>query len=716
MKVPNQNNMNNNSNLLNLYNNLDEYDKEEDIIGMKLQKIKNYGAATMQITSEQLIKESQAHRTDDIKIPIQRINDEDELNEYKLRKRKEFEDQIKRQRYHIGCWLKYAAWEEHQSEFVRARSIYERALEIEYKNSTIWFKYAEMEMKNKFINHARNVWERACRILPRIDQFWYKFAYMEEMLGNYIGARAIFESWMSWEPNDLAFLAYCKFEERMEEIVLAREVMYKLIETHPNVLNYLRVAKFEIKHHNFSSARRLYESCLADLGKEALTEDFFINFIRFEMRMKEFDRCRTLFKFGLENIGSNVINVITTSGKLYKFYVKFEKMYGNKEDIEEVIVTKRRVLYEKEIEKNASNYDIWFDYTRMEEVIAEQTQSEEGIDKAREIYERAITHIPVIKEKKYWRRYIFLWINYAIFEEYVAKHIDRASQVYKKAIEIVPHKLFTFSKLWILRAHFHIRCKDLDTARKIFGMSIALCPREKLFKAYIELEMQLGNIDRCRTIYEKFIETSPENSIAWVRYAELEKSLDEKDRCIGILETAINQPLNMPELAWKAYINVEISYGNLDKVRSLYERLLEKTKHVKVWLSYNKFEQESLEIEKARDIFDRAYRYLKENPSMKEERLLILENWIKFEEMNYHEDQEGSQILKELISRRPEKVKKRRRVKTNEIENITEEETMNETGWEEYYDYIFPDDEENKKSFKFLSNALKWHLNLNNNL
>ena len=109
-----------------------------------------------------------------------------------MRKRKEFEDQIKRQKYHIGCWMKYCAWEEHQGEFARARSIYQRALEIEYKNTTIWLKYAEMEMKNKFINHARNVWERACKLLPRVDQFWFKYAYMEEMLGNYVGARQIF--------------------------------------------------------------------------------------------------------------------------------------------------------------------------------------------------------------------------------------------------------------------------------------------------------------------------------------------------------------------------------------------------------------------------------------------------------------------------------------------------------------------------------------------
>ncbi len=30
-------------------------------------------------------------------------------------------------------------------------------------------------------------------------------------------------------------------------------------------------------------------------------------------------------------------------------------------------------------------------------------------------------------------------------------------------------------------------------------------------------------------------------------------------------------------------------------------------------------------------------------------------------------------------------------------------------GWEEYYDYIFPDDEDQKKSIKILEKAVDWH-------
>jgi len=312
--------------------------------------------------------------------------------------------------------------------------------------------------------------------------------------------------------------------------------------------------------------------------------------------------------------------------------------------------------------------------------------------------------------------------------------------------------------------------KNLEQARKVFGMSIAKCPREKIFKAYIELELQLGNVDKCRQIYEKFISIQPDNSGIWVKYAELEKSLDEYDRCIAIFQAAVTQPLDMPEIVWKAYINVEITYKKFDNVRNLYEILLEKTRHVKVWLSYAKFEQEVIEFEKSRDIFDRAYKYFKE-ANLKEERLMILENSIRTEEnnlvnflsnnlisINYENEEDDEEqnvdeinskkhkynsvleeeaieekiknfdfeyhvnktqeVIKMLLQLRPEKIKKRRRIAAGigKIQEFNAENNKNvdenaneEEGWEEYYVYIFPDDEDNKKNFKILSHALKWH-------
>lgn len=82
------------------------------------------------------------------------------------------------------------------------------------------------------------------------------------------------------------------------------------------------------------------------------------------------------------------------------------------------------------------------------------------------------------------------------------------------------------------------------------GTAIGKCPKNKLLKGYIELELQLREFDRCRKLYEKYLEFSPENCTTWIKFAELETILGDIDRARGIFELAIGQPrLDMPEVS-----------------------------------------------------------------------------------------------------------------------------------------------------------------------
>lgn len=116
------------------------------------------------------MREVPAYRTDDYRPPSSvHVMDQDELEEYKYRMRKELEEKLRMQRHHMGNWIKYGEWEASIGEFMRARSVFERAMDVDYQHVTMWLKYAEMEMRNKNVNHARNVWERACKHMPRVD-------------------------------------------------------------------------------------------------------------------------------------------------------------------------------------------------------------------------------------------------------------------------------------------------------------------------------------------------------------------------------------------------------------------------------------------------------------------------------------------------------------------------------------------------------------------
>ena len=174
---------------------------------------------------------------------------------------------------------------------------------------------------------------------------------------------------------------------------------------------------------------------------------------------------------------------------LYKMFTAFERRFGDRDAIEEVILSKRRFQYEEEIKGNPKNYDVWFDYARLEETYGDS-------ERIREIFERAIANIPPAQDKRLWKRYIYLWINYALYEEMEADDANRAREVYKECIRQIPHKIFSFSKIWIMYAHFEVRQLNLTTARQTFGTAIGLYPKDKIFKAYIDLEQKLGNIDR----------------------------------------------------------------------------------------------------------------------------------------------------------------------------------------------------------------------------
>ena len=85
--------------------------------------------------------------------------------------------------------------------------------------------------------------------------------------------------------------------------------------------------------------------------------------------------------------------------------------------------------------------------------------------------------------------------------------------------------------------------------------------------------------------------------------------------------------MNMPETVWRAYIDNEIQLQNYDKVRELYEKLLERSKHVKIWISYAHFEHSTGNNAFARAIFDRAERSYVDHIDHKDERALLLEAW-----------------------------------------------------------------------------------------
>ena len=143
-------------------------------------------------------------------------------------------------------------------------------------------------------------------------------------------------------------------------------------------------------------------------------------------------------------------------------------------------MSERRFQYEADVKQDPLNYDSWFDYIRLEEAAGQPDRVRslprciqapallhKGIYcrlihrcrdssaakqlthdlQVREVYERAIANVPPAPEKRYWQRYIYLWIRYALWEELEAEDAERTRQVYRACLNLIPHSVFTFAKV-----------------------------------------------------------------------------------------------------------------------------------------------------------------------------------------------------------------------------------------------------------------------------
>lgn len=550
-------------------------------------QVKNKAAASRQITAEQILREAVDSQARERPIPKVNIADETELGAYRMAKRKEFEDTLRRQRHHIGTWIKYAKWEESQQEFRRARSIFERALQVEYQNVSLWLKYIEMEISRKFIQHARTLYDRVTSLLPRVDQFWYKYAYMEERLENYAGARAIYEKWMSWKPTDNAWLQYVRFEERCGEISRARCVFERYLSDHHSELAFTRYCKFEERHKEFDKARAGYETCVNLLDQDLLTEDVFIKYAQFEIRRGEIQKANRVFKIGLEKLSSP-----DKSRGLYSAFVLHTKQTGKRSEIEQILIDKRRAHYERLLaeEPVEENIDVCFNYIKMEEEAGE-------VDRVREIFERSLARVPSGRDKRNWRRYVFLWLFYAQFEETVSEDIHRARRVYETAVKLFDTCRVHFSKLARAFAGFELRQLNLMGYRQVLLHAVESSKARKLSiaKFWIETELKLGNVSHARTVAARIIEINPSSVDSWVTFIELETVLGEASRAIALCELAWKSRDSfgkaIPVLVRK---QIEIESENdaeTDKIRKLFKRLLDVSEHdYRVFLDFADFE------------------------------------------------------------------------------------------------------------------------------
>ena len=139
----------------------------------------------------------------------------------------------------------------------------------------------------------------------------------------------------------------------------------------------------------------------------------------------------------------------------------------------------------------------------------------------------------------------------------------------------------------------------------------------------------------------------------------------------------------------------------------MYTLLLSKTKHVKAWVSFARFEKEQSDFQAMRELYQEADNFFKGKEELKDQRKILIESWFE-DEKDIGDQQAIAQVEKKL----PKMVVKQRKVFTENSGSGEQEQD----GWEEYEEIVFQDDVQNFRIPKILKNAYNWENKLNKKL
>jgi crooked neck len=384
-----------------------------------------------------------------------------------------------------------------------------------------------------------------------------------------------------------------------------------------------------------------------------------------------------------------------------------------------VLVGKRKFIYEREIAADPYNYDSWMDYIQLltSSVYSSTSKFQNdpliAVDKANliQLYEKSIATVPSTTSKTAWKRYIYLWLRYAYHMELNEKNTSQTRAIYEKCVQLVPHERFSFRKIWIAWAEFEIRAGSITNARNVLVHAIGLVPHPKLFTYYADLEMQLGEIDHVRKIYEKWLECSGgDQAEVWCIYTDLEERMEEFERMRALYEMALTRTtMDRPELIWKAYIDAEkrcelheeLPNGVLStRVCNVYDRLLNESAHARVFISYAEYEVSRKQWERARAVYDRGDTYFRhamvtcsdqDRAEIAEQRYVVLNDWLQYEQRFGTEKDQA-----DVRARMPTIVTKKREIGHGVLED--------------YNEYLYPEQQaaQSLAKARMLELAKKW--------
>ena len=99
------------------------------------------------------------------------------------------------------------------------------------------------------------------------------------------------------------------------------------------------------------------------------------------------------------------------------------------------------------------------------------------------------------------------------------KQINHARNVFDRAITIMPRAM----QFWLKYSYMEEVIENIPGARQIFERWIEWEPPEQAWQTYINFELRYKEIDRARSVYQRFLHVHGTNVQNWIKYAKFEE-------------------------------------------------------------------------------------------------------------------------------------------------------------------------------------------------
>lgn len=243
----------------------------------------------------------------------------------------------------IKLWSFYLDLVESSNNIEKTKSIYEKLFDLKIATPLTIINYANFLEDNNRYEESFKIYEKGISIFkyPVVFEIWN--IYLAKVIQRNLSIeriRDLFDQSLINCPSNLSksiYILYSKFEQDRGSVEKSIKILKKGIlnvDIKDKVELYEILIQLKIDNYGISSSRDEFQEAINILPTN-FALPFILKFTSIEIQLKEYERARSLFKYGSQ------LQSVEKNSKLWDSWNDFELSFGNVDTYKELLKSKR---------------------------------------------------------------------------------------------------------------------------------------------------------------------------------------------------------------------------------------------------------------------------------------------------------------------------------------------------------------------------------------